>query len=292
MVEEQDLMETLPLINIVDTTLRDGEQAPGIVFSREDKQHIASLLDKAGVFEIEAGTPIMGAGECEALAAVLELDLKARVSTWNRANLKDIQASLDCGSHHLHISLPVSDIQIHYKLRKNRRWVLNQLKEAVSYARAAGASVTVGAEDASRADFKFLAEYACLARDLGAERLRYADTVGVLDPFKSYYLVQGLVQESGVDIEFHAHNDFAMAIANTLAAVRAGARYASTTVSGLGERAGNCSLEMIIEVLNHFLPGSLSSSPNAVSDLVAFVTSITAVIPSSENSRGRFNIFE
>ncbi|MEA4923689.1 MAG: homocitrate synthase [Syntrophomonadaceae bacterium] len=271
----------MTLGNIVDTTLRDGEQAPGIVFSKEDKKYIALMLDKAGVFEIEAGTPAMGTGECEALAAVLELNPNTRISTWNRAHLKDIKASLGCGARHLHLSLPVSDIQIRYKLRKTRGWVLNQLKETVHFARAAGAAVTIGAEDASRADFRFLLEYACLARELGAERLRYADTVGVLDPFKTYSQVQQLINESGMAIEFHAHNDFALAVANTLAAVRAGAQFASTTVLGLGERAGNCPLETIIDVFDQFLPESIPLNRKAVNELVRYVTSVTAGVASA-----------
>ncbi len=270
----------MSLINIIDTTLRDGEQAPGIVFSKEDKKCIAILLDKVGVFEIEAGTPAMGSGECEALAEVFALNLTARVSTWNRANIRDIRASLDCGSRHLHISLPVSDIQIKYKLQKSRSWVLNKLQEAVVFAREEGAFVTVGAEDASRADFNFLVQYTNLARELGAERLRYADTVGILDPFMSHYRVKKLISESGIDIDFHAHNDFAMAIANTLAGVEAGAQYASTTVLGLGERAGNCPLEMIVKVFHKFLPMSISANKIALSSLVSYVTSVTEGFPS------------
>lgn len=261
-------------VRIVDTTLRDGEQAPGVVFSKEDKLCIAALLDQVGVFEIEAGTPAMGSFEREALEELFALNLKARVSTWNRGNISDIQASLDCGSRCIHISLPVSDIQIQYKLQKNRTWVLNRLQDAVTFARNAGASVTVGAEDASRADFSFLVKYACLARELGAERLRYADTVGALHPFISYYKVQSLIRESGISIDFHAHNDFGLAIANTLVGVEAGAEYISTTVLGLGERAGNCSLENIVSVLNHFLPASVQANLNALNYLTQYVSSV------------------
>lgn len=263
-------------IRIVDTTLRDGEQAPGVVFSKKEKISIAVLLDQVGVFEIEAGTPAMGGAEAEALADIFSLNLNTRISTWNRANIKDIQCSLDCGSRRIHITLPVSDIQIEHKLQKNRNWVLNRLREAVAYAREAGASVTIGAEDASRADFDFLIQYASLARELGAERLRFADTVGVLQPFNSYFKVQKLINETGMPIEFHAHNDFAMAIANTLASIEAGALYTSTTVLGLGERAGNCPLEKIVSVLNRFLPDSVVVNQNALNDLVLYVSSITA----------------
>ncbi len=262
-------------INIIDTTLRDGEQAPGIVFSKEDKKCIAALLDQVGVYEIEAGIPAMGPAECETLAEIFDLNLNARVSTWNRANINDIKASLDCGSRYVHISLPVSDIQIRYKLQKDRKWVLNKLREAVVFARDAGACVTVGAEDASRADFDFLAKYACLARELGAERLRYADTVGTLHPFNSYCKVQKLIRESGISIEFHAHNDFGMATANTLAGFEAGALFASTTVLGLGERAGNCSIESLISVLDQFFPASIKINQKALNFLEGYISSIT-----------------
>jgi homocitrate synthase NifV len=262
-------------INFVDTTLRDGEQAAGIVFSKQDKLCIATLLDQVGVYEIEAGTPAMGGEEFEAIAAILALKLKSRVSTWNRAHIKDIKASLACGSHQLHITLPVSDIQIHYKLRKDRSWVLAKLQEAVSFAQDAGAAVTVGAEDASRADFNFLLEYACLAHKLGAERLRYADTVGMLNPFDSHYIIQKLISESGIDVEIHAHNDFGMAVANTWACVEAGARFASTTVLGLGERAGNCPLEMAADVFKKFLPQSFLVNQKALNILVGYVNSVT-----------------
>jgi homocitrate synthase NifV len=277
MLQKYRIKEVIAMapIKIVDTTLRDGEQAPGVVFSKEDKLNIAVLLDQVGVYEIEAGTPAMGTFECEAIAEILALKLKSRVCTWNRAHIKDIKASLACGSRQLHITLPVSDIQINYKLRKDRRWVLAKLQEAVAFAQDAGAAVTVGAEDASRADFVFLLEYACLARKLGAERLRYADTVGMLTPFQCYYKVNKLISESGIDVEIHAHNDFGMAIANTWAGVEAGARFASTTVLGIGERAGNCPLETAVNVFDKFIPQSFSVNQKALNSLVSYVNSVT-----------------
>ncbi len=182
---------------------------------------------------------------------------------------------MDCGAHHVHISIPVSDIQIKYKLNKDREWVLRQLEETVVYAREAGAGVSVGAEDASRGDFRFLVQYACLARELGAERLRYADTVGILDPFMTYNIFQKLIKESGMEIEIHAHNDFGMVVANTLAGAQAGAFFASTTVLGLGERAGNCPLETAVKVLDRFLPISVNVNQNALQSLIEYVNSIT-----------------
>ena len=236
-------------IRIVDTTLRDGEQAAGIAFNGEEKILIAKMLDRVGVSEIEAGIPAMGIDEQKTISEILALGLKARVLTWNRLKMEDIKASLDCGANFVHISAPVSDIQIGYKLQKSREWVLENLKKVVHFARERGCQVSVGAEDASRAEFSFVARFAETARDVGAERLRYADTLGVLNPFTARDRVVNLIEATGVEIEFHAHNDFGMATANTLAAIRGGAGLISTTVNGIGERAGNASMEEVERAL-------------------------------------------
>ena len=233
----------------MDTTLRDGEQAAGIAFNSEEKILIAKMLDRVGVSEIEAGIPAMGIDEQKTISQILALGLKARILTWNRLKIEDIKASLDCGANFVHVSAPVSDIHIGYKLRKSRKWVLENLKKVVYFARERGGQVSVGAEDASRAEFSFVARFAETARDAGAERLRYADTLGVLNPFTARDRVLNLIEATGVEIEFHAHNDFGMATANTLAAIRGGAGLISTTVNGIGERAGNASMEEVERAL-------------------------------------------
>lgn len=238
-----------PEIYIIDTTLRDGEQTPGVAFNLKEKVAIAGMLDRLGVFQIEAGTPAMGEMEQQAVRAVVALGLKSRVNAWNRLLLADIRASLACGVRDMHISAPVSEIQIKYKLGKDRRWVLDCLRRALRYADDYGCRVSVGAEDASRADPYFLEEFALLAREMGAVRLRYADTVGVLRPFDAYERLCRLQEEVDMDIEFHGHNDFGMAAANAAAALKAGVRYIDTTVGGLGERAGNTSLEQLAAAL-------------------------------------------
>ncbi|MDN5325668.1 MAG: homocitrate synthase NifV [Moorella sp. (in: firmicutes)] len=242
---EARLMQVL----IVDTTLRDGEQAPGVAFNPREKVAIARMLDRLGVAQIEAGTPAMGDIEQEAIRAIARQGLRSRVSTWNRLLLEDIRSSLECGIRDVHISAPVSGIQISAKLRQDYRWVLNRLRQACLYARDYGLRVTVGAEDASRADPGFLLEYAYLARESGAERLRYCDTVGVLDPFATYTHLSRLKEKVDLELEFHGHNDFGLATANALAAVRAGVRWIDTTIGGLGERAGNTSLEELYRAL-------------------------------------------
>lgn len=237
------------MIRIVDTTLRDGEQAPGVAFNFKEKVTIARLLDRLGVYQIEAGIPAMGEVEQEAVAAIVRLGLKSRVSAWNRLVLADIRASLACGVRDVHISAPVSGIQIRYKLGSSFRWVLNSLKEAVGYARDHGLRVTVGAENASRADNHFLVEFAFLAREIGAERLRYCDTVGVLDPFTTFERLIWLKEKISLELEYHGHNDFGLATANAMAAIKAGVCYVDTTIGGLGERAGNTALEELCRAL-------------------------------------------
>ncbi|MCL0043508.1 homocitrate synthase [Peptococcaceae bacterium] len=238
---------------IIDVTLRDGEQTPGVAFTLQEKVMIAKMLDEVGVSEIEAGIPAMGEIEQESIRAIIALNLKSTVFTWNRPVLEDIKASLACGLKNIHISVPVSEIQLRYKLNKSRSWILNKLKRAIDYTAGFGCRITVGAEDASRADMEFLLEVAFLAQEMGAVRLRYCDTVGILDPFSTFDAVKKLKQNIKMDIEFHGHNDFGMATANALAAAKAGADYIDTTVAGLGERAGNTDLKEIKRVLKHFL---------------------------------------
>ncbi|MBI5406441.1 MAG: homocitrate synthase [Nitrospirae bacterium] len=236
---------------IDDTTLRDGEQAAEVSFTLEEKLQIARMLDEIGVDQIEAGTPAMGGEEQEAIRAIAASGLRAGVLAWCRATQSDIDAALACGVKGVNISLPVSDIHIQHKLQKTRAWVLAQLRWALSYAKRHGLYVSVGAEDASRADRRFLALYGRIAADHGADRLRYCDTVGVLDPFTTYEAIRALKEQVGISLEIHTHNDFGLATANALAAVKAGASYVNTTINGLGERAGNAALEEVVMALEH-----------------------------------------
>jgi homocitrate synthase NifV len=239
-------------IIIDDTTLRDGEQTAGVVFSLEEKKRIARMLDQIGVQELECGIPAMGAEEQASVRALVEMGLAARLITWNRAVVSDIQASIDAGVTAVDVSLSVSDLHIAHKLRKSRDWVREQLKVAVGFAKERGLYVSVGGEDSSRADLDFLAELMSIASGMGADRFRYCDTLGILDPFATYENVRTLRQRvPDLDIEVHTHNDLGMATANAIAGLRAGATFVNTTVNGLGERAGNAALEEVVMALKH-----------------------------------------
>lgn len=246
-------------MHFTDVTLRDGEQAVGVIFTRREKAQIAALLAAIGVPAIEAGFPALGPEEKACVRTVAEADLKVRengkpvrpleVYAFARARRTDVADAAECGVHGVVISISTSDIQIERRFHRSQEWVLQQVEEAVDEAKRHKLRYVVSAEDASRADLTFLMEYCGLAAKLGAEMVRYCDSLGMDDPFTTYERVQSIIQEVSAPVEMHVHNDFGMATANVLAGIRAGASSVAASIGGLGERAGNSPVEEVVMAL-------------------------------------------
>lgn len=238
---------TIP--HIIDTTLRDGEQAPGVVFTLDEKLRIAAMLEDCGIKELEVGTPAMGKDELRMIREIVQAGFRFDKLCWARAREFDIEESAKTGANRINISFPVSDIQLS-AMGRNTDWVLKQLHPIISFARQRFDFIAIGAQDASRANREFLNDFisACLAE--GVDRIRLADTVGILNPFSTAQLFTSVSGKFPfVDFEFHGHNDLGMATANSVAALMSGATSVSATVNGLGERAGNAFVEEIAAAL-------------------------------------------
>ncbi len=236
-------------IEICDVTLRDGEQTPGVSFSCEEKTEIAGRLDTIGIEVIEAGFPAVSPYEKQCVKTIANMGLSSRICCLARAREPDVAAAIDCGVDMVSIFIATSDLHIRVKYKKSRDVVLNQALKMIDYAKDHGLQVRFAAEDASRTDPAFLKEVYRKGAEHGADLLSFADTVGFLIPSEMHRIMTDLV--ASVDRPFcaHCHNDMGCAVANTIAAAEAGAFQLHTTVNGIGERAGNASLEELLVVL-------------------------------------------
>lgn len=230
--------------------MRDGEQTPGVSLTPESKLRIAKQLDELGVDVIEAGFASVSQGELEAIKRIVKEGLKAEICSCARGVQKDVDAVVESEADSVHLVISTSDLHLKHKLRKTREEILKITAECVQYAKDHGLIVELSAEDATRSDEQFLRDVLSTGVSAGADRLCICDTVGILTAEKAYQLFNDMKNAfPSVPISAHCHNDFGMAVANSIAALRAGANQVHATINGLGERAGNASLEEIVAAL-------------------------------------------
>ncbi|OPX67848.1 MAG: 2-isopropylmalate synthase [Methanoregulaceae archaeon PtaB.Bin056] len=236
-------------VTVFDTTLRDGEQTPGISFKFEQKLEIARQLSSIGVHAIEAGFPASSQGEMETVKAIADLGLESIVCGLARSRKEDVDACLDCGVDMVHVFIPTSEVQRVHTIKKSCEEVLEITGEIVSYVRDHCDLCMFSAMDATRTDLDYLVQVFRTAADAGATILNVPDTVGVYTPTAMKALISHLAAEIRCPLDVHCHNDFGLAVANTITAVEAGASQVQVTVNGLGERAGNADLSSTVMIL-------------------------------------------
>jgi len=261
-----DIMHSIHVEGIIDSTLREGIQAPGISFDFEQKIKIIHSLLAVGIDEIELGVAAASFHDLPNLIkeARTIAGRRCKLSLWCRCKPEDIDFAARCGPDILSLSIPVSDLHVSCRLGRSREWVLDTIVRAVAYAKRAGfRQIALGFEDATRADREFLARSAAAASSAGASRVRLADTVGIATPGMISSMIGQVRRHCSLPLGIHAHNDFGMATANTIAALEAGASWADATILGLGERSGSCRLEELVGYLSliacdsRYTPGRL-----------------------------------
>ena len=268
-------------IILEDTTLRDGEQTPGVAFSVEEKLAIFRTLIDAGVRWIEPGIPAMGGDEVRALQLMLdEAPDDVMLIGWNRGVREDVQRSIDLGFPAVHIGLPTSSVHLKNSVRKDRGWLMSTAKDMVKFAKDQGKFVSISAEDIGRTDIEFLQEYAVAVAEAGADRLRLSDTVGILSPQQYRERVAAVAAVTDIDLQAHCHNDFGLGTANVLAALEGGARYFHVTVNGIGERAGMADFAQVVMALRQWYDVDLGIKTEKLTE-VARVVSEACRFPTS-----------
>ncbi len=264
-------------MKFLDTTLRDGEQTPGVSLVPENKLRIAQRLDELGVDFIEAGFAAVSEGELESVRLIAKQGLRADVSSAARGTKGDIEAVIKSEASTISMIIPTSDLHIECKLRKTRDQILKTTEECVSYAKAHGLKVELLAEDATRSDFEYLTKVFLVAVDAGVDRIIPCDTVGILTPDRSAEFYSNLKKKIKVPLGVHCHNDFGMAVANSIAALGSGAEEVHATINGLGERAGNAALEEIVVSLKTLYKLNLNIKTELLYGTSQLVSRLTGV---------------
>ncbi len=236
-------------IEVCDVTMRDGEQMPGVVFRADEKLDLALKLDEMGIEVIEAGFPVVSKSEKSAVKEICNLGLEAKISALSRSVKGDVDAALDCGVDMISVFTATSDLHLRHKLHMSFEDAVKSSLETLEYAKDHGLIVRYSAEDATRTDFEVLKNIYKVAEDHGADYISVADTVGIMNPRTTYYMISEIRKVVDIPICMHCHDDLGLALANTLAGAEAGAKQLHTTVNGIGERSGNTPLEELLVAL-------------------------------------------
>ncbi len=264
-------------IKVLDTTLRDGEQTPGVSLTPNEKLRIANKLDEIKVNYIEAGSAITSEGERQSIKEITHQGFNAEILSFSRPLTVDIDYCLECDVDGVNLVVPTSELHIKDKLKTDFDSLLELSNDAIDYCKDHGLIVEISAEDASRSDVDFLKSVLVNAIDHGVDRVCVCDTVGILTPDSSYELFSQL-NDLPCSIACHCHNDFGLAVANTLSAIKGGATEIHTTINGIGERAGNTSFEECVVSIDRLLPDfSTNIKINEIYDISKLVARLTGV---------------
>ena len=278
-------------ITVYDTTLRDGEQTPGVCLRTPEKLQIAKKLDELGIHQIEAGFPVVSNEEKRSVKAIVKEDLDAQILVLSRTKKSDIDTAIDCDVDGIITFMGTSDLHLKHKIKMTREEILNVCMSSIEHAKDHGLFVAFSAEDATRTDLDFLKQLYKKADNYGVDRVHIADTVGAISPYGMEYLVKEIRPIVKAEIALHCHNDFGMALSNSIAGLLAGANAVSTTVNGIGERAGNCSLEELIMSLKIIYGIDLDFDISKFYEISKLVESLTHMrIPDNKPIVGK-NIF-
>lgn len=278
-------------ITVYDTTLRDGEQTPGVCLRTPEKVKIARKLDELKIHQIEAGFPVVSNEEKRSIKAIVKEDLNAEILALSRTKKEDIDTAIDCDVDGIITFMGTSDLHIKHKMNMSQEDIVKICLRSIEYAKDHGLFVAFSAEDATRTDLGFLKELYKKAEEYGADRVHIADTVGAISPHGMHYLVSELKKEINTGIALHCHNDFGMALSNSIAGLLAGANAVSTTVNGIGERAGNTSLEELVMALKLIYDVDLGFNVKIFYELSRIVENLTNMkIPENKPIVGR-NVF-
>ncbi len=264
-------------INIFDTTLRDGEQSPGVALTVDEKIRIAQKLDELGVDTIEVGFPAVSEGEMESAKSIGDLGLNAKISSLARVIEKDIDAVIDCDLDYVHLFIGTSPLHRDYKLKKSKGEIINQAVKAVEYAKDHGLTVEFSAEDATRTEMNYLIEFYKSIENAGANIINVPDTVGILTPATTRPLIRTLRKKLNIPISVHFHNDFGLAVANSIIGVEEGASQVHCTINGIGERAGNTCLEELVVGLKIAYGANIGVDTTKLFNTSNFIGSITNI---------------